>query len=60
MNGASHQKFMSYEATRPVPLLHLKLILSPTTECLTTVMENFGVQLKAPLLVEGKIAPDAA
>lgn len=30
MNGASYQKFMSYEATRLVPLFHLKLILSPT------------------------------
>lgn len=34
MNGASHQKFMSYEGTRLVPLLRFKLIL------FSTVWEN--------------------
>lgn len=64
MNGASYQKFISYEATRLVPLFHLELILSPTflktTESVMTVMENFGAQFREPLLLEGKIAPDTA
>lgn len=64
MNGASYQKFMSYEATRPAPLFHLKLILSPafwkTTESVMTVMENFAARFKEPLLLEGEITADAA
>lgn len=64
MNVASYQKFMSYEATRLVPLFHLKLSLSPTvwkiTESVMTVMENFSAWFKEHLLLEGKIAPDAA
>lgn len=61
MNGASYQKFMSYEATRRVPLLHLKLISSPAVwKSTESVMENFSARFKEPLLLEDKIAPDTA
>lgn len=61
MNAASHQKFMSYEATRLLPLLHLKLILCPPVwgkqQRRDAAMENFGARLKVPLLVDGKNHP---
>lgn len=60
MNGASYQKFMSYEATRLVPLFHLSPTVWKITESVMTVMENFGAWFKEHLLLEGKIAPDAA
>lgn len=53
MNGAAYWIFMNHEATWPVPLFHLKLILTATwptvlhtMESVTTLKANFSAMLK--------------